>query len=234
MYALIDTGADDPVIGKSLASSLGLPVIRECEVTGATGIEEATIYLEQIYVPSLDVGMYHEMIALDLQMTDSRDYQALLGRTFLQYFKMEYDGMTGAVTLTKNPQHFSSEEKQVHPLSLIPAFSLIRHSSTLVIEDPSFSIILRFLAFLICAIPWRHPRAPAGAAAQRSRTLLGGAAAPSVLEAASRVKARDMPHAARPLCTFPQSVIPDLIRDPAAAPFAFVAAESLFSGRGHV
>ena len=90
LYALIDTGADDPVIGKSLASSLGLPVIRECEVTGATGIEEATIYLGQIYVPSLDVGMYHEMIALDLQMTDSRDYQALLGRTFLQYFKMEY------------------------------------------------------------------------------------------------------------------------------------------------
>lgn len=43
LYALIDTGADDPVIGKSFASSLGLPVIRECEVTGATGIEEATI-----------------------------------------------------------------------------------------------------------------------------------------------------------------------------------------------
>ena len=37
LYALIDTGADDPVIGKSFASSLGLPVIRECEVTGVTG-----------------------------------------------------------------------------------------------------------------------------------------------------------------------------------------------------
>ena len=107
LYALIDTGADYPVIGKSFASSLGLPVIRECEVTGATGVDVATIYLGQIYVPSLDVGIYQEIIALDLQMTNSRDYQALLGRTFLQYFKMEYDGMTGAVTLTKNPQHFS-------------------------------------------------------------------------------------------------------------------------------
>ncbi len=107
LYALIDTGADDPVIGKRFASSLGLPVIRECEVAGATGIEEATIYLGQIYVPSLDVGIYQEIIALDLEMTSSRDYQALLGRTFLQYFKMEYDGMTGAVTLTKNPRHFS-------------------------------------------------------------------------------------------------------------------------------
>ena len=107
LYTLIDTGADDPVIAKSFASSLGLPIIRECEVTGATGIEEATIYLGQIYVPSLDVGMYQEIIALDLQITSSRDYQALLGRTFLQYFKMEYDGMTGAVTLTKNAKHFS-------------------------------------------------------------------------------------------------------------------------------
>ena len=107
LYALIDTGADYPVIGKSFASSLGLPVIRECEVTGVTGKEEATIYLGQIYVPSLDVGMYHEIIALDLQLTRANIYQALLGRTFLQYFKMEYDGMTGAVTLTKNPQHFS-------------------------------------------------------------------------------------------------------------------------------
>lgn len=107
LYALIDTGADDPVIAKSFASSLGLPIIRECKVTGATGIEEATIYLGQIYVPSLDVGMYQEIIALDLQITSSRDYQALLGRTFLQYFKMEYDGMTGAVTLTKNAKHFS-------------------------------------------------------------------------------------------------------------------------------
>lgn len=106
-YALIDTGADNPVIGKNFASSLGLPVIRECAVTGATGIEDATIYLGQIYVPSLEVGIYQEIIALDLQITRSQDYQALLGRTFLQYFKMEYDGVTGAVTLRKNPQHFS-------------------------------------------------------------------------------------------------------------------------------
>ncbi len=112
LYALIDTGADDPVIGKQFASSLGLPIIRECEVTGATGKEEATIYLGQIYVPSLEVGMYQEMIALDLQIAQSRDYQALLGRTFLQYFKMEYDGMTGTVTLMKNPKHFPQEDKQ--------------------------------------------------------------------------------------------------------------------------
>lgn len=111
-YALIDTGADDPVIAKSFASSLGLPIIRECKVTGATGREEATIYLGQIYVPSLEVGIYQEMIALDLQIAQSRDYQALLGRTFLQYFKMEYDGMTGAVTLRKNPKHFPQEDKK--------------------------------------------------------------------------------------------------------------------------
>ena len=55
----------------------------------------------------LEVGIYQEIIALDLQITRSQDYQALLGRTFLQYFKMEYDGVTGAVTLRKNPQHFS-------------------------------------------------------------------------------------------------------------------------------
>lgn len=110
LYALVDTGADDPVIGKRFASSLGLPVIRECEVAGATGKEEAIIYLGQIYVPSLEVGIYQEMIALDLQIAQSRDYQALLGRTFLQYFKMEYDGMTGAVTLRKNPNHFSQED----------------------------------------------------------------------------------------------------------------------------
>ena len=52
--------------------------------------------------PILEVVIGYKIEQLD----PSNSLYALM-RTFLQYFKMEYDGMTGAVTLTKNPQHFS-------------------------------------------------------------------------------------------------------------------------------
>ncbi len=57
------------------------------------------MYLAHIHIPNLNFTIYGAFAGVDLIAGGQRHY-ALIGRTFLRYFKMTYDGLTGDVTLS--------------------------------------------------------------------------------------------------------------------------------------
>jgi len=100
LKALIDTGASISCIDSLLAAQLGLPISDRRFTSGAHGAKEVNFHLAQIHVPSLHHTIYGQFAAVDL-IAGGQQHHALLGRTFLYQFQMTYDGMTGAVTLSR-------------------------------------------------------------------------------------------------------------------------------------
>ncbi len=97
--ALVDTGAVQSFIDSDLAKGLQLPVIDTQTVSGSHGRHEIDVYLAQIYVQSLDFTVYGRIGGVHLSAGGQRHY-ALLGRTFLRRFHMNYNDPDGAVKLT--------------------------------------------------------------------------------------------------------------------------------------
>lgn len=97
--ALVDTGAVESCIDSELAESLYLPVVDRVEIAGAGGITEVNVHLAQIYVPELACTIYGRFSSVHLAAGGQPHY-ALIGRTFLRHYKMNYDGPTGVVILT--------------------------------------------------------------------------------------------------------------------------------------
>ena len=98
-YALVDTGAAESCIDSALAIQLGLPVIDQRPRLGASGKFLANIHLARIHIPTLNWTIIGRFAGVDLVGQPSR---ALIGRTFLQYFTMVYEGRTGTVTLSND------------------------------------------------------------------------------------------------------------------------------------
>jgi len=98
--ALIDTGAFASCIDSTLASTLGLPVIDRRLVSGVHGEGEVNVHLAQIYIPSLKFSTKGPYAAVHLH-AGGQPYGALLGRSFLRFFTMTYDGQKGAVELIR-------------------------------------------------------------------------------------------------------------------------------------
>ena len=99
VHALVDTGATESCIDNLLAAALSLPVVDRQPIAGISGKDLANIYVAQVYVPALNHTVYGRFAGVDLRK-GGQVHSALLGRTFLQSFRMEYDGTTGAVTIT--------------------------------------------------------------------------------------------------------------------------------------
>jgi hypothetical protein len=99
--ALVDTGATECCIDSLLATQLQLPVVDKRPVAGIGGQQMADMYLAQVYVPSLNHIVYGLFAGVNLQAGGQR-HKALLGRTFLSYFTMVYEGKTGTVTLSSD------------------------------------------------------------------------------------------------------------------------------------
>lgn len=97
--ALVDTGADESCIDNLLAAQLKLPIVDQRLLTGATGMKTVNMYLAQVHVPALKFTQYGIFAGVDLAAGGQR-YTALIGRTFLRYFTMTYEGRTGAVTIS--------------------------------------------------------------------------------------------------------------------------------------
>jgi predicted aspartyl protease len=97
--ALVDTGAFESCIDSLLAVQLNLPVIDRCQICGTVGRHEVNIHLAQVRVPSLDLMEYGSFAGVHLA-EGGQQYQALIGRTFLQHLTMTYEGRSGAVTLS--------------------------------------------------------------------------------------------------------------------------------------
>jgi predicted aspartyl protease len=102
VHALIDTGATQSCIDSALAATLNLPIIDRQKVGGVGGIHEVNMHLGHIYVPSLDVTVHGSFAGVSLS-AGGQPHVALIGRTFLRYVTMHYDGKTGKVTITHNP-----------------------------------------------------------------------------------------------------------------------------------
>ena len=83
-------------IDSTLAVELKLPVIDRQVVAGE---DEVNMHLAQIHVPALKVTVTGSFAGVHLTAGGQPHY-ALIGRTFLQHFKMTYESTTGAVSLS--------------------------------------------------------------------------------------------------------------------------------------
>lgn len=97
--ALIDTGASTSCIDSVVADALKLPIINEQSVSGVHGPGKVNVHLAQIHIPQFRFTMYGAFCGVHLN-AGGQPHKALLGRTFLRYMKMVYDGDTGSVNLT--------------------------------------------------------------------------------------------------------------------------------------
>jgi len=101
--ALVDTGAQESCIDASLAAELNLPIVEQATVAGAHGSGVLDLYLAQIHVPALEFTVAGRFAGVHLA-AGQQAHRALIGRTFLRWFSMRYEGRTGAVVLTSDPE----------------------------------------------------------------------------------------------------------------------------------
>jgi hypothetical protein len=97
--ALVDTGAEEGCIDSSFAAQLGLPIVDRRKVCGIEGSMEVNMHLAQIHIPGLKFTLQGAFAGVHL-VAGGHPYKVLMGRTFLSHFSMEYDGPTGAVTIS--------------------------------------------------------------------------------------------------------------------------------------
>jgi predicted aspartyl protease len=100
IHALVDTGAGECCIDSMLAAQLNLPVVDRRFIAGIHGREQVNIHLAQVHVRLLNFTMYGAFAAVHLA-AGGQPHRALIGRTFLQYYTMVYEGRTGTVTISK-------------------------------------------------------------------------------------------------------------------------------------
>jgi len=96
--ALVDTGATESCIDSLLAAQLNLPIVDRRPTSGAHGIQEVNMHLAQVRIPSLNVTLTGMFAGVHLQ-AGGQAHWALIGRTFLRFGRMEYNGLTGSVIL---------------------------------------------------------------------------------------------------------------------------------------
>jgi predicted aspartyl protease len=99
IHALVDTGATESCIDSALAAHLNLPVIDRRNLAGAHGAQAVNIHMAQVHVAALNFTIYGTFAGVHL-MAGGSPHRALIGRTFLQRYKMVYEGNTGTVTLS--------------------------------------------------------------------------------------------------------------------------------------
>jgi predicted aspartyl protease len=98
--ALVDTGASECCIDQILAANLNLPIVDQRPISGSKGAHMTNMYMAQLCIPALSITQYGVFAGVDLK-AGGQIHEALIGRSLLQHFHMEYVGNTGAVTLTK-------------------------------------------------------------------------------------------------------------------------------------
>lgn len=100
--ALVDSGATESCIDSGLAMQLNLPIVNQVVIAGVGGIHNVNVHLAHIYIAGLGVTIDGAFAAVNLA-AGGQTHLALIGRTFLMHFRMMYDGLTGAVSITNDP-----------------------------------------------------------------------------------------------------------------------------------
>ena len=94
--ALIDTGASNSCIDKTLAERLNLRAVDNSTMHGIQGSLSVRLYAAKIYVPILKHTHVGPFAGLDLGYLNC---SVLIGRSLLSKFRMRYDGPSGRVVL---------------------------------------------------------------------------------------------------------------------------------------
>ena len=98
--SLIDTGASVSCIDSLLAEELALPIMGRTSVASAHGLGEVNEYLAQIYIPALSITIHGRFDGVHLR-AGGQPHDVLLGRSFLQYVTLHYEGATGRVVVSR-------------------------------------------------------------------------------------------------------------------------------------
>lgn len=95
---LIDTGSSHCCVNRTIVQSLGLQFAGQADFGGVEGSFKAGRYVAHLRFPQLDTT-YQMTVAAMQAMVDGIGRPVLLGRDFLQFYRLLYDGTTGSVTL---------------------------------------------------------------------------------------------------------------------------------------
>jgi hypothetical protein len=99
LTALIDTGGTANTIEATIATRLRLPVVEFDNVRGVHGGKDTTVHASLMSIPVLNINNEpHRFHAGDIHPR-----QVLLGRLFLEKYKLTYDGRTGSVFISNDP-----------------------------------------------------------------------------------------------------------------------------------
>ena len=98
--ALVDSGAQESCIDKTLARELRLSAGDRRTISGSAGEHDADFFLCQFHCPHLQFTQWGLFAGVDLA-GGGQIHRALIGRTFLNSFIMIYDGLRGQVTLAR-------------------------------------------------------------------------------------------------------------------------------------
>ena len=98
--ALVDTGAEACCIDSAIAARLQLATVDRVQMIGVHGGQLVDTFLAQLHVPMLRLTIQGAFAGVPLENA-GLPFQAVLGRTFLQYVTMTYDGRTGSVIMSR-------------------------------------------------------------------------------------------------------------------------------------
>lgn len=90
--ALIDTGASDICISRAIARELQLAPVDSTMMGVVGGSVEATIYAGELEIPEL---RFRRTLQMYSPKTIAPHSHVLLGRSFLRFFVITYDGPSG-------------------------------------------------------------------------------------------------------------------------------------------
>ena len=99
IQALVDTGAGESCIDSLLAAQLNLPIVDRRSISGCHGSQEVNMHLAQVYFPALGFTIWGSFAGVHLA-AGGQMHRALIGRTFLRFYKMVYNCRTGDVTIS--------------------------------------------------------------------------------------------------------------------------------------
>ncbi len=94
---LIDTGASDVFIDASIAAELNLRERNPRTIKTIRGDAGGVGYGAYLAIPDLHFGENIEVVALRMQGQGRMNYDIVLGRTFLERYRVQYDGPSGTM-----------------------------------------------------------------------------------------------------------------------------------------